>query len=278
MNHQRYGDTEGPLGFPMFDAEAKALDAIIKQHPGGEYERAVVEKATLSVVEGERSDVSWIQTDTIDRYGEIVLASGFSDTFYSANPLVTVNHNYYMPPVGLSASRKRVKEGDKRGIKAKTMYPARPDEWPADEDWPSDSVWALVKCGLMAGKSIGFFAKASHAPTDDEVKKRPELANVRRIVDQWELLEYAVCWLPVNPDAVVEAVAKSMVRAEDLRAFGVELPAKKVGPVAPRPEPLAHTPAAEVEKAIQRRLAGIDFKGMVEEAVRLAYETRRGRV
>src|SRR5436309_2124811 len=99
---EQYGDTEGPLGFPMRDAEAKALDALIRENPGHEYQRVVVEKATADLSSGERADVSWIQTEAIDRYGEIVLASGFDDAFFKANPIVTVNHDYTRCPIGNS--------------------------------------------------------------------------------------------------------------------------------------------------------------------------------
>ena len=74
-----YGDTEGPLGFPMPDAEAKALDRLLADNPHAEYEQLVVEKATPSAAlsPGERADVSWITTEAIDRQKEVVLTDGF---------------------------------------------------------------------------------------------------------------------------------------------------------------------------------------------------------
>src|SRR5262245_37557359 len=204
-----YGDTEGPLGFPMRDADAKALDALLTQNPEAEYCRVVVEKATAELSDGERADVSWIQTETIDRHGEIVLTNGFRDNHYKSNPIVTINHDYTRHPVGRSLWRKKLRDGDRRGVKAKTVFPKRPDEWPADAVWPSDAAWALVKSGLMAGKSIGFLTVKSHAPTDDEIRRTPDLSRVRRIVDEWLLLEYCCCWLPINPEAAVEAVSKA---------------------------------------------------------------------
>lgn len=53
-----YGPTEGPLGFPMPDAQAKALDAILQQNPDHDYQRCIVEKATTELLPGERADVS----------------------------------------------------------------------------------------------------------------------------------------------------------------------------------------------------------------------------
>src|SRR3954463_13520288 len=97
-----YGDTEGPLGFPMTDANAKALEALLKAHPDAEHVRATVLKATSEVAEGERADVAWIQTEASDLQQEIVLASGFRDELFASNPIVTLNHSYYRPPVGKS--------------------------------------------------------------------------------------------------------------------------------------------------------------------------------
>jgi phage head maturation protease len=287
---RQYGDTEGPLGFPMFDAEAKALDSLLREHPDHEYQRLVVEKATADLTSGERADVSWIQTETIDRYAEIVLASGFDDTFFKGNPIVTINHDYYKQPVGRSLWRQRLREGDRRGVKAKTHYPPRPEEWPDSEIWHSDAAWSLVKSGLMGGKSIGFITLKSHSPTEEEVKKRPELAKVRRIVDAWSLLEYACCWLPVNPETVVEATSKALVTAQDLKAFGIEPPiAAKHASGASRgfggenvpPElvkVIPHTPYDQIEAAVRRALADIDLAGLCERALEQAYLRAQGRV
>jgi hypothetical protein len=152
-------------------------------------------------------------------------------------------------------------------VKAKTVYPSRPTEW-TEPDWAPDNAWALVKSGLMAGKSIGFLTTKAHSPTDDEVKKRPDLAGVRRIIDEWVLLEYACCWQPMNPEALVEAVSKSGVSAEALKFIGAEVPATSVVPF---------TPFAEMQRAVDRAFAAFDVKTMVERLVRETSETARGR-
>src|SRR5262245_57729214 len=104
------------------------------------------------------------------------------DSIFRHNPTGTLNHNYWRP-VGKSLWRQKVKEDGHRGVKAKTVYPERPQEWPEEEPWANDAAWALVKAGLMLGKSIGFVTLASHPPAEEEVRRRPELATVRRIVD-----------------------------------------------------------------------------------------------
>jgi len=106
-----YGTTEGPLGFPMQDADAKALDEFIRTLPEQDYQRVIVEKAMTELSQGERADVSWICTESIDRQREIVLTSGFRDDHYKNNPIVMLNHDYIKQPVGKSLWRKRVRDG-----------------------------------------------------------------------------------------------------------------------------------------------------------------------
>src|SRR6516162_10419964 len=63
---------------------------------------------------------------------------------------------------------RRLKHGERVGIKAKTKYPERPGSWPKDEEgkdrpWPPDTTLALVQAGLLNGKSIGFLPLKVHA-------------------------------------------------------------------------------------------------------------------
>jgi hypothetical protein len=62
------------------------------------------------------------------------------------NPIVTLQHCYSLPPVGKSVWRKRYKDGDMVGVKAKTQYPKRPDSW-QDTDWPPDTTFSLIQAG-----------------------------------------------------------------------------------------------------------------------------------
>jgi hypothetical protein len=117
----------------------------------------------------------------------------------------------------------------------------------------------------MAGKSIGFLTTEAHSPTDDEVRKRPEFANVRRIIDEWVLLEYACCWQPMNPEALVEAVNKSGVSAAALKFIGAEVPAAGIVPFVP---------LSEYQNALDRALAKVDVIGLIQNRT----HTARGRV
>src|SRR4051812_30227548 len=81
------GDTEGPLGFPMPDAEAKALDRLLADNPHAEYEQLVFEKATsAALTPGGRADVSWIMTEQRDRARDVVLLSGSATNCIATTP------------------------------------------------------------------------------------------------------------------------------------------------------------------------------------------------
>src|SRR5262245_19362609 len=176
-------DTEGPFGLPMKDKQARALDARLKTLPKDEafaFRRLSLGRGLSELQPGERGDVSWITEESPDRLGDIVVAAGMDGSHFQLNPIVTLNHCYGQPPVGQSLWRRKVKEGTLRGVKAKTIYPVRPDNWTQDE-WLPDYAYELVKTDLLRGKSIGFFPLKVRTPAADDIQKNPELAKVRYI-------------------------------------------------------------------------------------------------
>src|SRR6266704_307311 len=207
-----YFDTEGPFGLPMKDKQAKSLEARLRDLPQDDafaFRRCSFERGITEIAVEGRFDVSWITEETPDRAGDIVLARGMDDAHFQLNPIVTLNHAYDQPPVGRSLWRRRVKEGALVGVKAKTLYPPKPENWGA-ADWPPDVAFTLVQSGLLRGKSIGFFPLKLRTPTTAEIDGRPALANVRYIIEEWLLAEYACCYLPMQPHAVVEQVSKAL--------------------------------------------------------------------
>jgi hypothetical protein len=276
-----YGTTEGPLGFPMTDRAARAVDALLRALPRTreyEYRKAVSGRPPTELNPGERSDVSWISTEAVDRTGEVVVARGMNDAQFQANPLVTLGHAYHLPPVGRSLWRRRVKDGDTVGIKAKTTYPARPEAWPADDPWPPDRVFALVQAGMLQGKSIDFLPVKVHVPDDKEARKNG-WQNVSLVIDEWLLLEYACVFLPANQEALVEAVSKGGMDlpADFLQALGLD--AALFRRAEPAGEPvIPFTPLDEIERHIGRCLDGVDFAALARRALDEGLDRARGRV
>ena len=67
--------------------------------------------ATTELAPGERADVSWITDESPDRCREVVIARGMNDSQFAANPLVTLQHAYWCPPVGKSLWRTYARPG-----------------------------------------------------------------------------------------------------------------------------------------------------------------------
>jgi len=238
-------DTEGPFGIPMKDTQAKALEERLRALPREEaftLRRCSFERGVSELQPGERADVSWITEETPDRAGDVVFASGMDDAHFQLNPIVTLNHAYDQPPVGRSLWRRKARDGAWRGVKAKTHYPARPAGWTLSE-WPPDLAFEMVKAGLLRGKSIGFIPLKLRAPTAEEMQQNPDYARVRYIIEEWLLAEYACCYLPMQPNAVVETVSKSVPPAW-VELLGL--------PQAPR---VPFTSLASIESAARRMLA-----------------------
>jgi hypothetical protein len=280
-----YYQTEGPLGFPMTEKQARNLDILLKQlHMGKEfaYKKTVFAKAPTELNEGERSDVSWISTEAVDRYGHVVFAKGMNDSQFALNPIVTLNHNYSIPPIGRSIWRKVTKDGDVRGVKAKTVYPAKPEAW-GNDPWPPDKVLTLIQAGLLNGKSIGWLPTKGHFAESKECVKN-NWPDGTLVIEDWLLVEYAVGTIPVNPETVVEIVSKAAPMPKELcDALGWDEKIFKVSPQEGErgeennkdlPERIRFTPLNEIEKAINRAIESIDFTQVVNDVI----DRKRGKV
>lgn len=185
----------------------------------------------MDLVKGERADVSLITTDAIDRDFEVIYPKGGDWRQFKRNPVVTFNHQYAELPVGRSMWVKRERGEKSDGWLAKTQYTGRPDTWPKEAPWFPDAVWWFVSSGDLPGKSIGFIPLEYRAPTSDEIKARPELADVRAVIPRWLALEYAVATVQSNPDAIVQQVAKA-------KTAGVGVPdvlLEELGLIIPEP-------------------------------------------
>jgi hypothetical protein len=274
--------TEGPLGFPMTDRQAIALDSILKSLPKGEefrYRKAVVARGASEVLPGERCDVSWISTETPDRVKDVVISKGMNDSQFKLNPIVTMQHNYSLPPVGKSLWRKTVRDGETNGIKAKTQYPAKPESWPDDQPWPADVALSLVQADLLRGKSLGLLPTKVHLPSVQELDQHGWKGKADIVIDEWLLLEYACTFLPIQQQAVVEAVAKGEVAIpeEIAKALGIVL----TSPTTPHgslPTLSSFTPLSEIEKHFANKIAGLDIEEIAVKAAKDALDRHCGKV
>jgi len=193
------------FAIPMTDRQATTLEARLKFLGDDILPRRLTLAAAPAPQPEGRSDISWITTEAPDRQGDVVLAAGMDDSHFRLNPIVTLNHDYARPPVGRSLWRKLTQDHRQTGVKAKTYYPPRPADWTGGP-WLPDLAYGLLQAGLLNAKSIGFLPLKVRTPTTDEIRANPAWKNVRSIVEQWLLLEYACCYLPMQPQAVVDQI------------------------------------------------------------------------
>ena len=190
-------------GWKMPEALARRIDELSRGLPRElSYRRLARKSDWLSLDAGERTDVSVITTDAVDREGECVLPGGGDWSGY--NRVVTFAHRYDQLPVG---SNWWIRARG-RAVVAKTFYPPRPADW-GDAPWLPSAVLHMMQQPVptCTGKSIGFLPQHVRPATADEMARRPELRGVP-IIDKWIGVEYAVVPVPCNPDAQMQAVSK----------------------------------------------------------------------
>jgi hypothetical protein len=182
----------------MTDDQARATEDLFKR-AAGPFQHALT--AIKALETNHRTDISWISTETADRYNHIVLADGMDATAYQLNPIVTLNHAYDIPPIGKSLWQRSARRAGTKGIQAMTHYPERPKD--LQGEWAPDLAFAQVCAGLLNAKSIGFI------PLEIEEPANPDYPL---IVRKWALIEYALGTIPVNPETTVIQINKTIPR------------------------------------------------------------------
>ncbi len=162
-------------------------------------------EADLQVMDGAREFVSKITTDTRDRDNEIINPKGIDFTHFMKNPVILWSHNYNEPAIGRCQWVKRwteTKDNEKRcrGYLAKGVV--------ATGISKAEEIFSLMQQRILSTVSIGFIPTKGHEPTDDEISKNPDWAGVDWIHDKCSMLEYSICNVQSNPDAVIDSVSK----------------------------------------------------------------------
>ena len=169
--------------------------------------RAFDESDPLDITFQEVRDPSRVRRfvasdDTIDRYGDVILASGIDLTNYAKAPRVQAFHDYNMWPLG-----KSVAGGVRDGA---LLLDIEFD--PPEIDEAADQVLAKIDYGTVSTGSVGFIPKTVLRPGDsmDEGQKSlfARYPGVNRIYTQSELLEFSIVPIPANPNAVAAAYRK----------------------------------------------------------------------
>jgi HK97 family phage prohead protease len=136
--------------------------------------------------------------ETVDRYGDIIRASGWQLENFRNNPVLLFGHNSRDLPVG------RV---DPIAVEG-TRLIAHAQFLPEGTTAFADSVWQLVDQGFLNAVSVGFMPLASPVPIFDA---KQHVTGFEWIAQ--ELLELSVVPVPANPNAL--QLAKSFALSAD---------------------------------------------------------------
>jgi len=171
--------------------------------------------AKSEIGDDDRTVTAIISTGAIDREQEILAPQGADFTQYEKNPVVLWAHDYRGEPIAKTNWIKVHPKQSPREIRAQMKFAETPK---------AEQIYQLFKGGYLNAFSVGFIPKEYHKPEPDEIKKKPELAEAKRIYDEWELLEFSAVPVPANPEALAVAVkAKSVSVSEDLQSeLGIE--------------------------------------------------------
>lgn len=141
--------------------------------------------------EGRRL-VRFVASDeTVDRYGDVIRASGWQLDNFRRNPILLFNHNTSNLPLG--KVEPIAVEGNALVAHAEFSPPGRSGF--------TDSIWALIGDGVINAVSVGFLPLADPLPIYDAAKQVTGFEFVSQ-----ELLELSVVNVPANPNAL--AIAK----------------------------------------------------------------------
>ena len=132
-------------------------------------------------------------TRSVDRYGDIIRASGWQLDNFRKNPVLLFAHDSRQPPVGQVPSIEVV------GTELIADCLFRPE----GDSQLSDDVWRAVEGGFLRAVSVGF---SPTGPVNQLVDENGNWTGYE--FTSQELLELSVVPVPANPQAL--AVAKSL--------------------------------------------------------------------
>ena len=162
--------------------------------------KTLCERAGIEYLEGyENRVIEHVITDeTVDRAGDIVRAKGVDWKNYLKNPVILFAHDSYNFPVGNSI---RIKYEDE-SVKSWGLY----FDERIDSSGRSDLVFRFVASGAMSGCSVGFIPMEIYDPSDPKERKRLGLGEYGIEIKKSELLEYSICSIPCNPNALQNSI------------------------------------------------------------------------
>lgn len=134
--------------------------------------------------------------ETVDRYGDIIIATGANLKNYKQNPVILLFHDMHQYPVGRSIKTWIDKEA--RCVRSWVLF----FDNEIDNTGMSETAFGFAKAGAMNTGSIGFLPEPDGAriPSEEE-RKELKMPRYGVIYEKWEMLEFSLVPVPANPNA-----------------------------------------------------------------------------
>lgn len=161
---------------------------LVRGEDGGFREMALRGCTELGVDPETKAVDITASDETVDRYGDVIVAAGWQLENYGRNPVILVDHNYRVSAI-VGTGEPRIK-----GKKLKIRITHDDDE--ANEN--ARMVIRLQERGLLRSVSVGFLPFKWELIED----KKGEWTGGFRYLEQ-ELLEVSWVAVPANPNAVL---------------------------------------------------------------------------
>lgn len=152
------------------------------------YKQFPVEKKTVDAERGIFE--AMITTESVDRDGDIILATGGDLTNFRKNPVVLDSHMHLSGAVIGKSLKEEVIKG--KGIKATFKFASR------EISERADNIRKLWEGGFLNAVSIGFILHSFDRRTDED----GEELRRGKVFTEWELLEFSIVPVPANQDAL----------------------------------------------------------------------------
>lgn len=152
--------------------------------------------------DAEGDPVFVISTSDLDRDNDRVRQQGIRLEQYNANPVILYAHDYYGLPC---AKAKRTWIGEDGKLRSIPVFPT------AEQSAFGHEVGQLVAGGFLNSASIGFIVHAYEL--DDQLLEAE--GKVGFVFTDTELLEWSICPVPCNPNALREAKGQG-IRLEQI--------------------------------------------------------------
>jgi len=167
--------------------------------------KPVQKSAEIEEVQKEERAFTVVASDeTVDRYGDIVRASGWDLKAFKNNPIALFGHDH-RSPIGTVPE---VEVKNKQLLAKMVLAPEGTDPF-------IDKLWRLIEANVLRAVSVGFMPTVQPKMIRDEENDR----IIGFDYDGQELLELSLVTVPANPAALAVARSLSFDDASTRRIF-----------------------------------------------------------